>query len=294
MTELEIVGEPVVMDDGTEYRAVIQRMEYPSPPESDGDWPILRFVHQSYRISTDVEAYNAAAGPFLDKFIELADRNYGRGVREIFERYLKIFHGTTAVRTYGPNPNTDYAYIAFDTKEWRESMGIVGNRVEDLAKEDPLEEVRAWLEGDVWGKCIQRRWNPDGKLTDPEEGWKDDSVDSWVWSFYGEKWAKQAVTEDLENEVAAHKPVPRYREHEKLEHIQTGINAITDFLDGLGTGLALCEWNHTQKMYLPVLGGKHQRIVFEHYGIDYEKIEAERKAMYEVLAKINEAPDGQD
>lgn len=290
MTEFEIVGEPVVMDDGTEYRAIIQRQSHPTPPESDGDWPILKFELRSHRVTTDAEAYNAAAGPFLDKFTELADRNYGRGVREIFERYLKIFHGTTAVRTYGPNPHTDYTYIAFDTKEWRESMGIVGNRVEDLAKEDPLEEVRAWLEGDVWGKSIQHRWNPDNKLDDPDLGWHSHG-DGWVWGFYGEKWAKQAVTEDLENEVAAHKQVPRYTEHEKIEPHAKAIDAITEFLEGLDTLKTLCAWNHKQGMYLPVPGADYQRVIFEHFGIDYDKIKEEREAMFKALSILNQ-PEG--
>lgn len=297
MSDFEIVGEPVVLDDGTEYRALIQRMDYADEPYDDGAWPILRLDYSRYS-DVKAQAFNKQAEPYVMAWNELNDRLYGSdNLMRAFGLWVKLYHGGTRLVTYGRENTrqTDHTYLAFDTAGWREKVGAP---LENMATEDPLSEVRAWIEGDVYGITVQHRWNPDNRLDDPDVGWHGHG-DGWTWGYYGDKYAEEEAKQQLENAVADHKPVTRYREHEKLEAIEGKVSTITDFLEGIGQGAGKYGYSHVLAAITgsSPYNGNHleevpsrdyQKIVFEFFGIDYDKIQEEREAMYRALSILNQ------
>lgn len=262
------------MPDGTEYRAVIAADPDPEKPYDEGAWPILEVTYRHYDYRA--KAFNAAAELYVDKFNELYER-----VRElrVWERYAKIFLGAQAVHEYGFNRGTDNAYIAFDPKAWREAMGFLPNNELGLVREKPLAEIQAWIEGDVYGRAVHKRYNPDEDLEDDED-WTDFADGSWVWGFYGRKYAEDAAKEELASIVANHKVVYRYDEHEKIQEHEREINAIIEFLDAtdyeIGSHNGFAQWRE-----LP--SADHQRVAMEFFNIDYDKILEERELMFKRL-----------
>lgn len=263
------------MPDGTEYRAVMRRYEEQEAPYDDGQWPILQ-VSKRGHYSTH-GAFNKAGEPYLDRYTQISGMWDDDEAK--FERFLRMFCGTTQFRTYGPNQATDSTYIAFDTAAWREEVGV---DVERLPGENPLSEIVAWIEGDVWCRAIETRYNPDENLEEDED-WV--THEDWVHGFYGEAWAESSGKDDLATAVENHKFVHRYPEHEKLQGFEKDISAIMEFLENLdGRNYRLAQvfddsHNHLQS----VPQSRHQRIVFEHFGISYNTIEQERALMFKRL-----------
>lgn len=270
------------MPDGTEYRSRLLPEECPEEPYDDGQWPILRIETKSalFFHGYVAVAYNQAAAPYVAAFNALSQKGHDT---EVWERYLRIFHGTTQVRWYGLNRATEYNYAAFDTKAWHEQMGFLPNNVEALAKEHPLAEIAAWIEGDVWGVVTETRWNPD----------EDKDEDDWeplgaVWGFYGRKWAEETARTELDSAVKHHKVVHRYPECEKLVAHETQVRAIFEFLEGLDAQDLLVakifprtEFHDPHLMRLPE--SKLQEVVYAHFGIDYKTIQQERDLMVKRL-----------
>lgn len=285
MENKEVIGTHR-MPDGTEYRvSITPDTDTTDGPHDDGQWPIIRWT---YRWAFSVEAYNDAAKPYVEKFREI----YSRHGWEVFERYVRIFHGVTQFHEYGPNQGTDYTYIAFDPKVWRESIGWTDERggIAAMAEEKPLSEIVAWIEGDVWGWISEKRWNPDGDQED-DEGWE--GIES-VWGYYGKSHATAEAESNLGTLVDNHKVVHRYPEHEKAAAVQSKIDAVMRFLEEVEQGAGEFGYSHVLaaavgssryngKHLEEVPPHKHQRIVFEHFNIDYAKIEAERELMIKRL-----------
>lgn len=284
------------MPDGTEYRVRLLPDNDAEQPYDEGQWPILRMETRSNLAYYGyvATAFNQAATPYVAVFNELAQRGHNM---EVFERYLRIFHGTTQVHVFGPERTraTDYTYIAFDAKEWHEAMGFLPNNVEALAKERPLAEIAAWIEGDVWGTVTETRWNPD----------EDKDEDDWepqesVWGFYGRKYAEEAAKTELENTVQGHKYVHRYPEHEKLVAHETEVQTCLDLLESLEQGAGEFGYSHVLAAVVgsspyngnhleEVPASKHQRLVYEHFRIDYKKIKKELDLMVQRLQEQEEA-----
>ena len=271
------------MPDGTEYRSRLLPDTDPGEPEDDGQWPILRVEYKSNLAYYGqwATAYNQAATPYVAAFNELlAQRGHST---EVWERYLRIFHGTTQVRWYGLNRATDYNYVAFDTKAWHEQMGFLPNNVLDLAKERPLAEIAAWIEGDVWGIATETRWNPDQDKD--EDDWEP--LDS-VWGFYGHKYAEERAKSELDDAVQGHKVVHRYAEHEKLSAHETEVRVILEFLEGLDADdyvvakiFPRTEFHDPHLQRVPE--SRFQEVVYRHFGIDYKTIQQERDLMVQRL-----------
>ena len=281
---LEQVGDVVRMPDGTEYRGIIEIYGETDPPEDDGQWPILQIEFHNGPVAT---ALSEAAGPYADTFNNLA--NLGGCKTEAFERYLRIFHNVTLFHEYCPNQMTDYAYIAFDPAEWRERMGV---DTWHISKNEPLAEIQAWIEGDVWCSWIEHRYNPDEALAD-DEGWIGrDEEGITTYGLYGREYAEQQIADQLEWAKKNHWPVDRYPEHEKLDEHEDKINTILHFLDGIRDGAGQFGYSHVLAAITgsseyngnhleEVPDTQHERIVLEHFRIDYTKIQAERELMYQ-------------
>lgn len=171
-------------NDGTK-RVVLIHDTDPSQPDGDVYAPIIKFES-----SWDVHAYEVTEGSdtYVEAFNRFARVIERHEVLEVFERYLRIFHGTRKVTTYGPNQSTDYMYVGFDTDEWAEKVGCD----DDHREHDTLSDHRAWLEGDTYGIELQKLETGACGHEGCEEhtAWVEEES---VWGFYGEEHAKDSV-----------------------------------------------------------------------------------------------------
>jgi hypothetical protein len=193
MEDLDIIEE----SDG--YRVRLELDDSPEQPYDDGAPPIFQLDgdRSDYIKGYSAEAFNKQAEPYLDAFRSF--ESTGRQL-ELFERYLRIFHGTLSVQDWHVGYSGEYAYLAFDTAAWRESVGAP----ETVAAEDYLSEVRAWAEGDVYGYIVERfreytKTYNDGRV---EEGEEWELVDS-CYGYYGRQYAEEAAREALTDHVDA-------------------------------------------------------------------------------------------
>lgn len=207
MEELNIIEER----DG--YRVRLELDTDAGQPESDGAAPTLQ-IDCDYYGHGKATAFNPGANGFEDaynRFVEF--RSPREGVR-IFERWLRIFHGTTTFAKYHLGHTGEYGYIAFDTAVWRERVGC---SVDALKEEDLLAEVRAWAEGDVWEYIVEKEvfWTKqyhdiNGEpVTEKDEDLpaldaEGESGSDWFevqggscCGYYGREWAEQAAKEAL-------------------------------------------------------------------------------------------------
>lgn len=166
---------------GDKYRVNIVADEDGHKPEGDCMAPTLQ-----------LDGYNATImygdDSFADVFNHFAEHTMNPV--DAFERYVRIFHGATSVESYNVGNRREYAYVTFDTAEWRERVGAPEE------SKDLLTEVRAWADGDVWGVVVEKRvtWSTDEEL---------DDMDTWeeveaVWGYYGHEWAEQEAREQYE------------------------------------------------------------------------------------------------
>ena len=175
-----------------DWRVVIVRDDDSTPGDGDIYAPVLRVdTTRFHRQRLNVSQETAAAQPYYQAFMEIMERHWDI---EVFERYLRIFHGTHKFQTYGPNQGTDYTYIGFDTTAWAESVGIYEpDHIEDT---DLLEEWRQYVEGDVWGYIVQRE--TPGACG--HEGCPDHTEWTEVassWGYYGREYAEESAIREL-------------------------------------------------------------------------------------------------
>ena len=172
--------------DGTQRVVLIHDTD---PPQPDGDVyaPIIKVDIDAFGI--DAFAVTEGSEKYSEAFNRLETSFSRFQIVNVFKRYLRIFHGTRKVTTYGPNNYIDYMYIGFDTNEWVEKVGCG----DDYRGHDTLSDHRAWLEGDTYGIELQKletgACGHDGCAEHTE--WAE--YDS-VWGFYGEEHAKDSAT----------------------------------------------------------------------------------------------------
>lgn len=177
------MGILATTEDG-QYRAVLHTDTDPYQPDGDVYAPIIKFesgwdIH-AYEVTEGSETYAEA----FNRFAQVIERHE---VPEVFERYLRIFHGTQQVTTYGPNMSTDYMYLGFDTDEWAEKVGCPAER----RAHDTLTDHRAWLEGDVYWIELQKRTPGACGHEGCEDHTEWDTEDS-VGGYYGVEHAREA------------------------------------------------------------------------------------------------------
>jgi hypothetical protein len=188
-----------VVEESGDYRAKIIVDSDAQKPDWDGQAFVLQ-TDSSHYASIKAEAFTDHAEPFVDAFNRLSDLYYGNGYQyEVFERYLRIFHGATKVDSYNVGVTREYGYVAFDTAAWREEMGVS----DSFKDEDILHDVRAWAEGDVWGVGLEKRvrWSTDDEDYEDMDTWVEDE-DGFVWGYYGHDYAEQEAKDLLKAKLA--------------------------------------------------------------------------------------------
>lgn len=180
------------------FSAVVVRDEYPSEPYNDFGCPVLQVNPRYYSADVNRMSYgdeswrrdgiSDTAEDALSKFISEFGLHEGM---DVFDRYLRIFHGGSAV-TYDPGYHSDYYYVTYDTRAMREFWGQTGDMLETSAPE--MSEWEAYIEGEVYGIRVEvaTGFDVDGEPTD----WSE-VEDTAVWGYYGEDVAKSVAIEEL-------------------------------------------------------------------------------------------------
>jgi len=180
------------------WRAVIVLDEDAEPPYDEGSTPILAW---SYREGLHARQVTEITPYRVPPTIVAALLRWHNDT-DLFERYLRMFHGTTSVEWR----STDHMdFVTFDSAAWREWTGHTAEMLEWFAVQggtlrtvSTMVEWLAWCDGDTWGFVIEEQvtW----QRTDAPEvtmtTWEP--VDS-CWGFYGRDWVEQAAREELDS-----------------------------------------------------------------------------------------------
>lgn len=179
-------------------------------PYNDGGSPILRLDADGRDVYGDTrksaEQTGGTSYVVHERIIEAAEK-WATSEPDVFERYLRVFHGVTDVVWFGSHSyQGGYSYVSFDPADWRESMGLT---TEHLAahpgiKVVNVDEYQAHLDGDVYGYVVEERevWdtrNSEGAIVATMETWE--TVDS-CFGFYGHKYAEEEARRAFASEAA--------------------------------------------------------------------------------------------
>lgn len=181
--------EVLVLASNGERRIVAVWDGAPCPPEDDGQAPILQ-IESSWG-SRGAEAVNPQAEAYADAYNAFWKRDL-RDAQGVFERWLRIFHGTKSIVSFGPNQTTDCEYLCFDTDEWAETVGCPDRFRATSAN---MDEYVAYLEGDVYGLVEETlttgACGHDGCTE--HTGWVEGET---IWGFYGHEGYLQDAAPD--------------------------------------------------------------------------------------------------
>lgn len=85
---------------------------------------------------------------------------------------------------------------------------------------------------------------------------------------------------------------PIYPEHEKLKEIAPLSQAVYDFIEWCGTkGVSLMRWSEDFDNWIPAPSIRN--LLADHFEIDEDKIELEKRAMLGYMRAANAPKDGQ-
>jgi hypothetical protein len=164
----------------------------PERPEDDGAQPIIELVYTEARgwhaDLLDLTAGGGLGWPEYQAALDAAE-HFG-GDFDRLERYLRIFHGCTALDIM--SDRSGGVYIGCDPAAWREHVGAPEGA--------DLGEWRDYLQGDVFGVVVE-------KLVTWAEVGGDREMSTWdhqdsLWGLYGWHYA-QSTAESMLFEAGA-------------------------------------------------------------------------------------------
>lgn len=189
------------------FRVRLVNDESSEKPYDEGATPILCRYFHDYRGT--FEAVNEQGKQYEDAVSEAYNR-LNRDMERV-QRFIRAFYGAYSIIE---DSSSEAAYLAFDTTEWRESVGLTDEYLEtvkdklDRAKlaEGSLSEVMAWTNGEVYGYVLERRFmrHRVETVSDPVTGVveREATTDDYVWEsqeecygYFGYDVAKEAAEE---------------------------------------------------------------------------------------------------
>jgi hypothetical protein len=210
------MSDTEVVEERGEYRAVIEYDTYPSEPENEMGYPILRI--DGTRV--DPTGYGSgsaehdglrpySADDALSYFMADVGGNATDAV-DLFDRWLRIFHNGRAVG-YHLGYSREYGHVAYSTEAMVRHWGVDEVTEDHLTPE--LDEWEAYCEGDVYLVAVQRLVKVESVVRSldgeeviedrTEEEWLD--VEGWVGGYYGQKYAREAAVEMLDGYAPSEK-----------------------------------------------------------------------------------------
>jgi hypothetical protein len=188
---------------GQQFRVRLVDDDSPEPPYDDGSVPLWRIDARG------VEQVKMTSFDASDVDIAGAVSKFGLSSL-VLSRWLRIWHGVTAVQTWHSGESW---YLAADTAKWREAMGVTSEQMDQESRKGSLmAEYQAWCKGDVYGYVIERRLVAYTTVVDPvterivgsrrEDEWTqvDDGVGS-LFGVYGHDHALAVAEEDFNSYV---------------------------------------------------------------------------------------------
>jgi hypothetical protein len=166
------------------WRARLVHDECAGEPDGDALAPAL--------VTTAVSKPYRANGVYVARAADAILAAWQRLDRDLFGRYLRMFHGVTAIAVASNWP-TDV--LIFDTADFRRHVGMTTTPADLTGERD---DWQAWLDGDVYGVIIECRrtgtatW--DDNTTTAVERWQE--VES-VWGMYGHTCALEEAADLL-------------------------------------------------------------------------------------------------
>jgi hypothetical protein len=174
-------------------------------PDDDAAWPVLRIEPRSYAVT---HMNQGSSRPHdLDEAVENAVSHWATSPADsdwkLLEKWLRAYLGVTRIETWY---SETYWYVAYDSAAWREWAGAPAG----LGTEDPLADIRAWVEGDGWGWVIEKRVTWTAAVSDgpfSERFGPDTRRDSWeevasCWGYYGSTYATERALEEFSAALA--------------------------------------------------------------------------------------------
>ena len=173
-------------------RVVIITDEHAGQPHNESSAPTL--TAYGWGIGSYSPVDHTDVSGVLDAAIE-ACRYYGEipsdldSPESVAARYLRVFHGVTAIHTAGSSIDRYANVVMFDTIPWREHVGIPLDGT--LTRDDVVCAWAAYLDGEVYSVGYQVRvLSASGFDADPIEEW--DTVITCS-GFYGKDHAKESA-----------------------------------------------------------------------------------------------------
>lgn len=194
-----------IVKENDNYRVRLEYDDSGEKPYDEGAVPILSRGFRGY--GARWEAVNDQAEGLTGLLNEL----WQRFDEEQVERFLRIFLGAYSVEW---ESSDNCRYLAFDTAEWREKVGITDewlNRESDIKQdrsklaEGSLTEILAWANGEVYGWILERKLTTYTTYKDPTTGEtvRETESEDWeqvesCWGYYGDEYAREAATEEFD------------------------------------------------------------------------------------------------
>ena len=191
-----------ILEERDGYRVRLVLDEFAEEPYDDGAWPVLRIEPGNWGSSSAVtHMYEGSSRPHdLDGAVENAVWHWMTTPSDSdwpkFEKWLRAYLGVTRVETYYSG---SFWYVAYDSAQWRKWACVDPER---LPSENPLAEIKAWVEGDVWSWVVEKQvaWTSDDWWPGTTEYAKRNTwevVDS-CGGYYGSAWAEKSAREAFE------------------------------------------------------------------------------------------------
>lgn len=198
------------------FRVKIVNDDDTQPPYNDGGSPLLRITSLTHAEQiTEITSFELPAS-IPAAFAVFED--------DVFERYLRIFHGTTSIVWWDQGQHNAHRYVTFDTADWRKAMGI--EQVPGDHSLANLDEWRWYCEGEVFGVVVEKAvdrpvtvedllaarddliepsfravWDRATKAIQDDDDTVWEEVDA-VWGYYGHTYATEVARERLAEAIA--------------------------------------------------------------------------------------------
>lgn len=195
-------------EDG-QFRVKLVADEDAEEPYDEGQSPLIRLDYRGGYWHAEHIMVSGSRPTGNDTRIEEAATRFGSSrSQELFEKYLRAYHGASQIEWWS---SQDYVYVTYDTAEWRAWAGFEDGDLPPAGAIN-LNEYRAWCEGDVWGWVIEKRVHWNATTDDPD--FEDRESDVWereddCWGYYGYDYAKETALEELASHVAEHQAKDR-------------------------------------------------------------------------------------
>lgn len=187
-----------------DLRARLDRDPHPCEPYYDGGTPILRVdrygrAEQVAEVTSYVTPvhHDDALGYFIGQF----GYGHGRGEGcEVWERYMRIFHGADSFVWHEGCGWRDPSYVTFTSTHWREAMGLD----ETSGVVANMDEWVAYVEGDAYFLTLEERvLSASAYDDDPEDEWEEMHDTTSFGGLYGEVSAQAYAADELWREARA-------------------------------------------------------------------------------------------